>query len=372
MSLNKIKVLFQTRNNVFERRGGDTIQLLKTKEYIEKAFPNIEISVDNNPTIDLKEFDLVHVFNLLRPQETIRYVLNAKKQKKPVVLSTIYWKSEKFEKFGQIGFRNRLNKVLSYNKIERLREVFRFFEGERHLGTWHVIIKGFEKTQIEILNNVDWLLPNGIGEINLLNKNFDMNIQNYTVVPNAVTFPSKMKVDLRRKKGVICVGRIEPRKNQLNLVKAMKGLPFNLTIIGKAQPTQQKYFSLVKQNAGENVSFVEEMAQEKLSEYYKIAKVHILPSWYDTPGLVSLEAGVYGCNLIVGQEGTTHEYFGESAEYVDPWDISNIREALLKQYTKSNNMKFSERISKHYSWEQTALKTVEGYNQVLDRKQRNI
>lgn len=365
-----INILFQTRYNIFERKGGDTVQLLKTKEALERKYGHIlKIDIINKADMNLEAYDIIHIFNLLRPQETYLYLMNAIKYNKPVALSTIYWKSKEFDKNGQIGFRNFLGKFVSSNELERLRLVYRYlFDGERHNGSIKVIEKGFEATQKFILENTNILLPNGEGEIRLLEEVLNTHLNDFVVVPNAINL-EEYKTDNTcvHREGVICVGRIEPRKNQLNLVKALSGAPFDVYLIGKVNPTQKKYYNLVKKNSGPNIHFIDEINQEELKKYYRKAKVHVLPSWYDTPGLVSLEAGYYGCNLVVGKDGTTKEYFHDYASYVDPQDVNSIKSAVFHEYYESptDPTKLSDFIANNYTWEHTAKKTFEGYKTLL-------
>ena len=72
-----MNVLFQSRKTLFSAPGGDTTQILKTKEYLEKWGINVDISLDLTP--DVSKYDIVHVFNLMRPQELYLQVKNAKK-----------------------------------------------------------------------------------------------------------------------------------------------------------------------------------------------------------------------------------------------------------------------------------------------------
>ena len=62
-----MKVLFQTRTNLFDAPGGDMVQMLKTKEFLEKRGVQIDISLDFEP--NLEDYDLVHLFNLMEPQD---------------------------------------------------------------------------------------------------------------------------------------------------------------------------------------------------------------------------------------------------------------------------------------------------------------
>ena len=84
-----MNILFQIRDDYKINLAGDTIQMIKTKEYLEKLGVNIQIS--SSSQADLTNYDLVHLFNLIRVKETYQFAQNAIKQSKKYVLSTIYW-----------------------------------------------------------------------------------------------------------------------------------------------------------------------------------------------------------------------------------------------------------------------------------------
>ncbi|MGN7355877.1 glycosyltransferase [Paenibacillus sp. SAF-054] len=363
-----MKVLYQTRYNIFTRKGGDTIQMLKTKEYIEKRFPEIRIDMNDDPEADLSSYDLVHIFNMLRPQETIRFLQNAKTQNKKAALSTIFWRSTEFERKGQMGLRKAVNRMISYEGMEKLRAMYRYFlDGEKHEGTSRLIRQGYTRLQREILEQADLLLPNGEGEMELIHRIFNLPKQlDYLVVPNAID-AEIFKYDAGSQRDIVlCVGRFEPRKNQLNLIKAWSGLPYKLILAGTAHETQRKYLDAMRKAArNQNVEIVDEVDHTELQKLYSRARVHVLPSWYDTPGLVSLEAAVSGCNIVVTARGTTREYFGEDAFYCEPGDISSIREAVVEAYHAPFNPRLQAKIMSEYTWEQAAERTVKGYAKLL-------
>ena len=62
-----MKVLFQSRKTLYSVPGGDTTQITKTKEYLEKLGVEVDVSLELNP--DVSRYDIVHVFNLMRPLE---------------------------------------------------------------------------------------------------------------------------------------------------------------------------------------------------------------------------------------------------------------------------------------------------------------
>ena len=72
-----MKVLFQSRKTLFSAPGGDTTQILKTKEYLEKLGVEGEVSLELTP--DVSRYDMVNVFKFLRHQELYLKVSNANK-----------------------------------------------------------------------------------------------------------------------------------------------------------------------------------------------------------------------------------------------------------------------------------------------------
>lgn len=77
-----MKVLMQTRQNVFDLAGGDTTQLVKTKEALESKGIDVDLSLDLRP--DVSGYDVVHLFNLTRVQETF---IQSKTPRRPESLS---------------------------------------------------------------------------------------------------------------------------------------------------------------------------------------------------------------------------------------------------------------------------------------------
>ena len=67
-----------------------------------------------------------------------------------------------------------------------------------------------------------------------------------------------------------------------------------------------------------------------LRSAYAAARVHALPSWIETCGLVSLEAALAGCNVVVSTAGHELEYFRDLAYYCDPANPASIRRAVVQ------------------------------------------
>lgn len=130
---------------------------------------------------------------------------------------------------------------------------------------------------------------------------------------------------------VLSVGNIEPRKNQLGLVRAMKAVPERrLVLIGHAR--DPAYAETVRAEGGAQLIDVGPLPHYSalLRSAYAGCSAFVLPSTLETPGLAALEAGAQGAPLVVTCEGSAGEYFGDGAIYVDPNSIKSIRDGVIR------------------------------------------
>mgnify|MGYP000847350538 FL=1 len=356
-------------------RGGDTVQIEKTKEQLEKLGVEVDISLELEP--DLSAYDLVHLTNVTRIQETYVQMQNAKKQGKKVALSTIFWPMEDFEKQAQIGARKLISNLLSIDNIERVKALARMIKSKESRGrvTKNLVTVGYTKMQRYVVENTDLFLPNSEMEIQKLFETFKIHSDAYVVVPNGIDKDNALKYlnnsDANEfskfKDAVISVGRIEPRKNQLNLLKALHDSNYTVILVGAVSDNHKNYFAEIQKYLDSNpkVHYFPQIDNDKLYELYKICKVNTLPSWLDTPGLVNLESAAMGCNLAISSRGTTTEYFGDDAFYCEPDDLYSIRSAVDNAFSSPRNKKLREKILSKYTWENAAKQTLIGYKRLL-------
>lgn len=371
-----MRVLIQSRKNLFTLKGGDTVQLTKTKEELDKLGVEADISLELEP--DLSSYDLVHLTNVTRIQETYLQMKNAVRQHKPVILSTIYWPVEEFEKSGQVGIRKIINRYLSVDTEEKIKAVARYVKDEdsRNEATSNLWKVGYTKMQDYVVQHTSFFLPNSEIEMEMFSKNFNVPMKNYNVVPNAIdsdiatkqlikTIPEKFE---KFRDAVICVGRIEPRKNQVMLAEALDNSQYKVLFVGAVSENQKGYFNELKKivDTHGNYYYMPYIDNTELYQLYRVCKVSALPSWYDTPGLVSLEAGVMGCNLAISNKGSTKEYFGELASYCEPDDMESIRKSVDEAYRMSQNGKLQQMILDRYTWKRAAEETLTGYKTILE------
>ncbi|WP_047383567.1 glycosyltransferase [Cetobacterium sp. ZWU0022] len=365
-----MKILMQSRTNFYTKPGGDTIQLLKTKEYLEKIGVRVDISLKLSE--DLEQYDLVHLSNLTRVHETFFQLKEAKKQNKKVLLSTIYWPTNELEK-EYSSIRYFITKYLGLDFLEKLKAIYRvFFLKEFNRANLNACFVSYSKMQKYILDNTNYFLPNSLTEMTKLNEVFNMDIINFSVIPNAIDVQNLgtplLKEFEKYKDYILCVGRLDARKNQLNLLKALEGTDYKVLLVGSKgnKLYTEKIDRILEKNS--NFEWVERIDNKNLYALYKTCKLHILPSWFDTPGLVSLEAAGVGAKIVASTKGTTKDYFKDFIEYCEPDSLESIRVAIEKTEKSLNNCKLKEHILENYTWDKAAQKTKEAYIKVMNGK----
>jgi len=237
--------------------------------------------------------------------------------------------------------------------------------GEKIVSPWYLLY-GHRRSIRKIVRGASMLLPNSHSEYARLSRDYRVG-QQYRVIPNAIDphlFHRPATGATREKGLVICVGRIEGRKNQLNLIQALNSTGFKLVIIGSPSANQGAYAEACRAAAGPNVSFVPATNQETLVGFYSRAQVHVLPSWFETTGLSTLEAAAMGCNIVITDKGDQREYFGDHAFYCDPADPASILKAVQQAAAAPADGELQRKIFLEYIWERTAEKTSKSYGEI--------
>jgi len=333
-----MKVLAYIREDYKSNIGGDSIQLSKTVEYLKKK--GIDIIISNNPYEDLRPYDLVHLFNTIRIGDTYRYYTRSKACKKKMVLTPIYWN------YGMYLFKNLNN--------------------PKYIYRWNMD----NAIRKEVIKNVDLILPSSKLELDMIEKDFKVKMP-YKIVYNGVdtcfsegdSIKFLDKYNVKDENFILSVGRICPHKNQLILSQICQSIDKPLVIIGSVN--DMDYFNKCR-IANPSLIHINELNHEELTSAYGAAKVHSLISWYETPGLVNLEAGIAGCNILTTPDGSTKEYFKDYVEYSLWNDYDTALEKVVKLLNKNKDDDFKNHIINNFLWEDIADSIIDAYKTLLD------
>jgi D-inositol-3-phosphate glycosyltransferase len=188
---------------------------------------------------------------------------------------------------------------------------------------------------------------------------------------------------------LLYVGRVEPLKGIDTLFEAMAILkqegfldinPLCLAIIGgdpevsrdemssEMERLQQLQDSL---GIGDLITFLGRRAQDTLQYYYSAAEIVVVPSHYESFGMVALEAMACGTPVIASETGglaflVKHGETGFHVPAGDPHALAKrIEELMLDEALRARMGKQAASYAKEFSWSIIADQILELYDLVL-------
>jgi glycosyltransferase involved in cell wall biosynthesis len=357
-----VKVAMILRSTLFTSRGGDTVQALETARLLRQHGFAVDIRLTNE-SINYSNYSLLHFFNITRPADILCHVARSKI---PYVISTIDVNYSEYDRLYRRGISGAVLRYFHKDAIEYIKAISRWLVRKDRLMSLSYLWKGQKRSIHEVIAKATLLLPNSVSEYRRIERSYPCKTK-YAIVPNGVntdlfTYDGSIEKDATL---VLCVARIEGIKNQLNLVRAMNNTAFRLVIIGAAAFNQNSYYKTCRKIAAANISFLGHFSQQELINWYGRAKVHVLPSWFETTGLSSLEAAAMGCNIVITGKGDAKEYFGSDAFYCDPASPQSIFKAIRQAAAAPSNKSLLKRVREKYTWQQAGAITANGYNEII-------
>lgn len=179
---------------------------------------------------------------------------------------------------------------------------------------------------------------------------------------------------------ILCVGRIQKRKNQLVLVKAIEKLRadgFNLALDLVGPIEEKAYFSSVQlywTSRKLNVNYMGEVSSNTLDHLYSTSTLFAFPSLQETQGLVVLEAMAHGLPVVASNIGPVSDIIAPlpgAAILVTPDDptlVANALEQLLSSQSLYNRMSEDAlKLALFYDWKRIAAMYVDSLQRFLER-----
>jgi glycosyltransferase involved in cell wall biosynthesis len=227
----------------------------------------------------------------------------------------------------------------------------------------------------QLLQLCDVLLPNSQAEAMQLEQLFGVSPSKIVVVPNgaderfAHVGPALFEQHYGLREFVLVPGRIEPRKNQLNVLRALWGSGLPVAILGDPHPDHRAYLDECRQAADPGVTFISRLHHDSplLASAYAAARVVVLASWFETPGLAAIEGALAGAEIVVTERGSAREYFHDLVRYVAPDDGWGIRQAVRESFARPRSTKLRDVVRQAFLWDRAAQQTLAAYRSRDDR-----
>jgi D-inositol-3-phosphate glycosyltransferase len=187
---------------------------------------------------------------------------------------------------------------------------------------------------------------------------------------------------------LLFVGRIEPLKGIDTLIRAiaimkermvLEEIPICLTVIGgdpgadseDAHDEMDRLRSLREQHGVDDlIAFLGRRSQDTLPYYYSAAEAVVVPSYYESFGMVALEAMACGTPVVASevgglaflvQDGKT----GFTVPVDEPQALAEHLMALMNDPSLRRKMgQEAAAFAKNYRWEKIAVRIVELYREV--------
>ena len=151
---------------------------------------------------------------------------------------------------------------------------------------------------------------------------------------------------------ILNVGSIEPRKNLLLIVKALKqmGKDIPLVAIGKRTPYADVVEQYVRENNMEGqVTLLSNIPFEDLPAFYRLASLFVYPSFFEGFGIPILEALNSGTPVIAATGSCLEEAGGPDSVYVNPKDANDLSEKINLILTSSAQAEHMREAGREYA-----------------------
>lgn len=178
---------------------------------------------------------------------------------------------------------------------------------------------------------------------------------------------------------LLFVGRIEPLKGIDVLIRAASQLEgrFQLLVVGGDYKDDSRTSDL-KQLAGDlgvsgKIVFVDAVAHDDLPDVYNAADICVVPSYYESFGLVALEAMSCGVPVIASRVGGLKETVQDGRTgYLVPWrcpepfaerlDLLLMNESLRRSLGEE-----AREVALRYRWSEVAAQVEKLYHELVSR-----
>jgi len=194
------------------------------------------------------------------------------------------------------------------------------------------------------------------------------------VIPNGVDCDQNEPMMLGRKPArFLFIGRLHQVKGILPLVKAMANAPEEITLdlIGNGPQKKTIEDMIVRLSLQKRVRLLGEHSNEKVQTIIPYYQAVVLPSHYETQGIVLLEANAHAVPVIASDIAAIRESVtdGENGLLCEPANGKAFVEAMVQMIadpisTQLMGIRGRKRVIRDYDWQQIARETAATYQRI--------
>lgn len=316
-----------------QAQGGPSVRAPRlARELTDWGCP-AELRVHPDPR-GFEGLDLVHVFNTWPPWSAPDLMRKARASGRALVLSPIF-----LDHGARALWEDRLPRAFAENAPgEALEDALAALRAEAPPEAGEEPSPGFHAAVREMCALADRLVLLGETERARLAR-IGARTEHGRVVLNPVDAalfgqadPALFEQATGLRDVVLCLARLEPRKNQLMLVQALRETGLPLVLVGHGD--NRAYRALLEKHRAGNVHILDRLEPNSplLAAACAAARVAVLPSWSEGVPLAALEAAAAGAALVLSEQSGAREHLAEFSRGCDAGDLASIRAAVLEAW----------------------------------------
>ena len=331
------------RSDAARKSGGDTVQVREYTKHLEGWGFDVR-EVPFSPTMRLRDGAVVHVFNIDRPYEFLLACRAARGHR--VVVSPIHHEIGRVRAMRAAdsgrGLVSLSARVLPEAVREWLATGYRAVRGAS--GPADMLRAGFAVVRLAPIVPSVWRATgrrlDQVAAVALLAEGEGRDLRGLTgwTARNDLVIPNGRPEDLdlglstpwagRPAGSIVVVGRIEPRKRQLELARAATRLGVPVLFVGPFADETSAYALAFRDVVAQGV--VRYDGPRERAEVLALlgsSRVLMNASWVEVQSLVDLEAATMGCAVVTSTTGHSREWLGGAVTAEDGDDL----DALLRR-----------------------------------------
>ena len=178
---------------------------------------------------------------------------------------------------------------------------------------------------------------------------------------------------------ILTVGDLQPRKNQIGLIRAFARLvraypqiKHKLALAGKDTWFAGRVREAARQSGvADRIHFFGFVSDDDLLRLYNACDLFAFPSFYEGFGLPALEAMACGRAVVCSSTSALPEVVDGAAILTDPYSVDEIARAMADLLLDSELRIRMERLGLRraalFNWQNTAKRTLEVFHEVAER-----
>lgn len=336
-----MKILFQSYNTCCQNEsGGVQNRIRKIRDLLIKR--GIEVDYFRAFETKIIDYDILHVFML--EEENYNLIKYAKDSGIPVVISSIV----------------SLN---TGKKVDFYRNFIDIFP----------IATTYQRMALSA-KMADKIITETPQEASFMIKHYKVSSDRVTVIANGadpipVGDESIFDAIGGKKKYVLQVGRFDTNKNQISVIRALRGLNFDVVFVGGPKNMSDDYYNecISEAKGYNNIHFLgwHNAKSSLLASAYQNATIVILPSFNETFGLVALEGAMTGAHLALSKTLPICEFdvFKNTPRF-SPNNLNDIRNVVVRLISQPQDEKLKQQVTSFFSWDKIIDKHLNIYKQL--------